>query len=248
MLTFEQVRDWVRGKYGPRYAERRISDSGFAYLVATQPDAYFDGGDMLYGNGPDLVVKRTGAVWQFGSHPMFLPLYEAGTEDDFRRRMAAILPGWDPDRPQETIPLPVSPTPMSPPAASPPHAPAPPGFGPPLPLHPPAAPMYAPGVYAPAPPVLPEGPEFLAADARNAVLVDAAGIAFDQEGRRADFAWSEIQTVHHTSRGSCLLVGVVHANGMFYECRVGARRQARLREWCAQIAPVLGFYLGGRTV
>ncbi len=90
------------------------------------------------------------------------------------------------------------------------------------------------------------GPEFAAADTKNAVLVDPQGICFDQEGRHAAFAWPEIRTVHHTVRGTCLMVGVVHANGAFYECRVSAKRQARVREWSTHLPPVLAFYLAGR--
>ncbi|MGW0701357.1 hypothetical protein ACWD0A_18985 [Streptomyces sp. NPDC002867] len=99
---------------------------------------------------------------------------------------------------------------------------------------------------APAPPYAPAGPEFIAADAHNAVLVDAAGICFDQGALHAEFAWHEVRGVRHEVRGLCLVVTVAHTNGMLYECRVGVRRRARLREWSAGLVPVLGHYLGGR--
>jgi hypothetical protein len=252
VLTYEQVREWVRGRYGPLHAERRITDIGYAYTVTTQPDAYLDGdaSAMTYGNGPDLVVKRTGAVWQFGSSPMLMPLYDVRSEDDLRRAMAALLPGWDPDRPHGSLPLtqvqpafpPVAPAyPASPPAPS-----AYPAAAPAYPMSPAAAPAYpmnplAPPVY----PAVPQGPEFVAADADNAVLVDAVGVSFDQRDVVTDFTWQDVHAVHHTVRGLCLLVGVTHRNGVFHECRVGAGRQKKLREWSQQLAVTLGHYRGG---
>ncbi|MGN9792353.1 hypothetical protein ACTMTU_14820 [Streptomyces sp. OZ13] len=242
MLTYEQVRDWVRGRYGPRHAERRITDIGYAYSVSTQPDAYLDGDTsaMTYGNGPDLVVKRTGAVWQFGSGPELMPLYDVRSEDELRRAMAALLPGWDPDRPHATVPL----TQARP--GFPPVAPAYPA-GPPAPAAYPAAPPAYPGSppAPPAYPAAPQGPEFVAADADNAVLVDAVGVSFDQRDVVTDFAWQDVHAVHHTVRGLCLLVGVTHRNGVFHECRVGAGRQKKLREWSQQLALTLGHYRGG---
>lgn len=234
MLSPQQLGEWVRATYGPRHADRRVSDIGFAWLIDTQPDAYLDGDTsaMTWGGGPVIVVKRTGAVWHTGSNPMFFPLYEARTEEEFRRAMAAAMPQCDPDRPPETIPV-TAPVPQPSPQPSPQGtfgAPYDPAFGP---------------AYAPAPPLA--GPEFMVADARNAVLVDASGVSFDQGALHVEFAWSEIHTVHHMPRGLLLMVGVAHANGTFYECGVGARRQARLREWTAQLAPVLGHYLANRA-
>ncbi|GGT10792.1 hypothetical protein GCM10010271_11650 [Streptomyces kurssanovii] len=306
MLTYEQVRDWVHGRYGPRHAERRITDIGYAYAVSTQPDAYLDGDTsaMTYGNGPELVVKRTGAVWQFGSGPATMPLYDVRSEDELRRAMAALLPGCDPDRPHESVPMtqaqigfpPVAPAypasppappaypaspaapayPMSPagPPAHPMSPPAPPAYpaspaapaypmspaGPPAhPMSPAALPAYpmnpaAPAAYPmnpvapaayPGNPAAPQGPEFVAADADNAVLVDAVGVSFDQRDVVTDFVWQDVQAVHHTVRGLCLLVGVTHRNGVFHECRVGAGRQKKLREWSQQLALTLGHYRGG---
>lgn len=262
MLTYEQVRDWVRGRYGPRHAERRITDLGYAYAVSTQPDAYLDGDTsaMTFGNGPDLVVKRTGAVWQFGSGPSLMPLYDVRSEDELRRAMAALLPGCDPDRPHESVPLtqaqpgfgpaypPYPAHPASPPAypvnpSAPPAHPMNPAVGPAVPPAYPVNPA-APAAYPMSPPA-PQGPEFVAADADNAVLVDAVGISFDQRDVVTDFAWQDVQAVHHTVRGLCLLVGVTHRNGVFHECRVGAGRQKKLREWTQQLALTLGHYRGG---
>ena len=117
----------------------------------------------------------------------------------------------------------------------------------PAPAAAPVPPAPAPAAAAPTAAHAPAvGPEFAAADTKNAVLVDPQGVCFDQEGRHAAFAWPEIRTVHHTVRGTCLMVGVVHANGAFYECRVSAKRQARVREWSTHLPQVLAFYLAGR--
>ncbi|MFF8842677.1 hypothetical protein ACF08N_08060 [Streptomyces sp. NPDC015127] len=106
-LPYPQLCAWVRTTYATPRPERRIRDVGFAYLVDTQPEAYLDGdaSAMTYGGGPVLVVKRDGAIWDFGSQPMFAPLYEARTEEEFRRAMARVAPEWDPDRPWSRVPF-----------------------------------------------------------------------------------------------------------------------------------------------
>ncbi|NUL04835.1 hypothetical protein HRW07_16700 [Streptomyces lunaelactis] len=60
---------------------------------------------MTYGNGPVIVVKRTGGVWEFGSNPAVFPLYAARTEAEFRRAMRQALPQSDPDKAPQTIPF-----------------------------------------------------------------------------------------------------------------------------------------------
>lgn len=125
------------------------------------------------------------------------------------------------------------------------------GFGPPPPAFAPApvpAPMSpVPGPPAPGPPVA-AGPDFLAADRRNAVVVDAEGVSLECNGATLDFPWRDIQTVHYKPGpgGQVLMVAVVLPDGRFYEGVVAARNQAKLQEWFAQLAPVLGFYLAGR--
>ncbi|MGW7199598.1 hypothetical protein [Streptomyces chryseus] len=132
-----------------------------------------------------------------------------------------------------------------PPHASPPHAPSPYG-APPTPPSP-----YAPSPYAPHPPAPPApapGPDFLAADRRNAVVVDAEGVSLESNGATLDFPWRDIATVHYKPGpgGEVLMVAVVLPDGRFYEGVVVARNRAKLQEWCAQLAPVLGHYLAGR--
>lgn len=124
-----------------------------------------------------------------------------------------------------------------------------PGFGPPppqyAPPHPPAQPPYAPVPGQPVPPQpVPAGPEFLAVDKRNAVVVDASGVVFEMSGLTIEFRWPEIRGVHYKASpdGKALMVAVVHMDGRFYECVVVAKPRTRLQEWFPQLAWVLGHY------
>ncbi|MFF5843656.1 hypothetical protein ACFY74_19525 [Streptomyces massasporeus] len=136
-----------------------------------------------------------------------------------------------------------------------------PGFGPPPPQYAPAPPQYAPAPppqapapspyataqpYVQAPPQQPAaaGPDFLAVDKRNAVVVDASGVAFETSGLTVEFRWPEIRSVHYRASpdGKALMVAVVHMDGRFYECVVEARPRTRLQEWFPQLAWVLGHY------
>ncbi|MET9763860.1 hypothetical protein ABZ016_33230 [Streptomyces sp. NPDC006372] len=130
-----------------------------------------------------------------------------------------------------------------------------PGFGPPPPQYAPAQPSYAPppSPYPPAPPVYaqappqqpaPAGPDFLAVDKRNAVVVDASGVAFESSGLSIEFRWPEIRSVHYQASpsGKALMVAVIHVDGRFFECVVEAKPRSRLQEWFPQLAWVLGHY------
>ncbi|MEU3887459.1 hypothetical protein [Streptomyces sp. NPDC029041] len=142
-----------------------------------------------------------------------------------------------------------------------------PGFGPPPPHYAPAPPPYAAPrqpPYAQAPPRQPPyahapqqpsyvqappqpaagGPDFLAVDKRNAVVVDAAGVAFESSGLSIEFRWPEIRSVHYqaSASGKALMVAVVHVDGRFFECVVEAKPRSRLQEWFPQLARVLGHY------
>ncbi|GHE33491.1 hypothetical protein [Streptomyces capitiformicae] len=143
---------------------------------------------------------------------------------------------------------------MTPPAAPPP------GFGPPPqpyapqpqgpPQQPYAYPQAAqppqpygyPGVGAGAP--VAEGPEFLAVDCHNSVVVDVSGVAFEDHGISVDFPWPEIRSVHYKAspNGKALMVAVIHLDGRFYECTVEAKPRERLHQWFGQLAQVLGYY------
>ncbi|WP_327317545.1 hypothetical protein [Streptomyces sp. NBC_01235] len=116
--------------------------------------------------------------------------------------------------------------------STPPPPPTPPGFGPP-------PPQYAPQTGPPQP-----GPEFLAVDKHNSVVVDAAGVAFEMYDITVDFPWPEIRSVHYKASpdGKALMVAVVHVDGRVYECVVTAKPRERLQGWFAQLAWVLGYY------
>ncbi|GAA1527140.1 hypothetical protein GCM10009730_39980 [Streptomyces albidochromogenes] len=132
----------------------------------------------------------------------------------------------------------------------PPHPPQQQGFGPPPPAFAPA-PMPAPGAFpAPAAPAapMPAGPDFLAADRRNALVVDAEGVSLESNGATLDFPWRDIATVHYKPGpgGEVLMVAVVLPDGRFYEGVVVARNRAKLHEWFAELGAVLAHYLAGR--
>lgn len=95
----------------------------------------------------------------------------------------------------------------------------------------------------PAPPVA-SGPEFLAVDRHNSVVIDPSGVAFEDHGLSVDFPWPEIRSVHYKSNpsGKALMVAVVLVDGHFYECSVDAKPRERLHQWFAQLAHVLGYY------
>ncbi|WP_406153848.1 hypothetical protein OG217_13400 [Streptomyces sp. NBC_01023] len=143
-------------------------------------------------------------------------------------------------------PGPYPPPPHQPPSHQPPPQPQQ-AFGPPPPhlyaLAPPPAQQqpYGPASFA-------GGPDFLATDRHNAVVVDSEGVSFERNGRTADFGWSHIRSVPYKGSygGTTLMVAVVLGDGMFYECAVEARNSAKLQQWFAELAPVLGYYLGGR--
>ncbi|OQR61812.1 hypothetical protein B6E66_22750 [Streptomyces maremycinicus] len=146
------------------------------------------------------------------------------------------------------------------PRPTPPAPPPQPGFGPPLPQYAPGGPPpplspapsvpppYTPSPYA-AQPYAPQaepppGPEFLAVDKHNSVVVDAAGVAFEMYDITVEFPWPEIRSVHYKASpdGKALMVAVVHLDGRVYECVVTAKPRERMQGWFAQLAWVLGHY------
>ncbi|MFI1503524.1 hypothetical protein [Streptomyces sp. NPDC020597] len=114
----------------------------------------------------------------------------------------------------------------------PPPPSTPPGFGPPPPQ------------YAQQQQHQPAGPDFTAVDKHNAIVVDAAGVAFEMYDITVDFPWPEIRSVHYKAspNGKALMVAVVHVDGRVYECVVTARPKDRLHTWFPQLAWVLAHY------
>jgi hypothetical protein len=84
----------------------------------------------------------------------------------------------------------------------------------------------------------------MAVDRHNSVVVDSAGVAFEDHGRSAEFPWHEIRSVHYKAgpNGKTLMVAVIHLDSRFYECVVDAKGRDQLAQWFAQLAPVLGYY------
>lgn len=145
--------------------------------------------------------------------------------------------------------------PPPPPYTPPPTPPGPPYPPPQQPYAQPPQPYAQQQPYAPpqqpyAPPQQqpygqsPQGPEFLAVDRHNSVVVDAGGVAFEDHGVSVDFSWPEIRSVHYkaSGNGKALMVAVVHLDGDFFECSVEARPRERLHQWFAHLAQVLGYY------
>jgi hypothetical protein len=84
----------------------------------------------------------------------------------------------------------------------------------------------------------------MAVDRHNSIVVDSAGVTFEVNGVSAEFPWQEVRSVHYrpSPSGKHLMMGVVHLDGLFYECVVEAKPRARIQEWFAQLPAVLGYY------
>jgi hypothetical protein len=106
-VDHERLVWWLRNTTGWQHIEARIVDLGWAFAVSTQPDEYHATGSptaMTYGNGPMVVVKRTGGAWRLTSQPAMFPAFSAATEDDFWRVLREVAPYLDPNNPPEQIP------------------------------------------------------------------------------------------------------------------------------------------------
>ena len=84
----------------------------------------------------------------------------------------------------------------------------------------------------------------MAVDRHNSIVVDSAGVAFEDHGHSAEFPWHEIRSVHYKAgpNGKTLMMAVIHLDGRFYECVVDAKGRELLGQWFAQLAPILGYY------
>ncbi|WP_338700803.1 hypothetical protein V2W30_27905 [Streptomyces sp. Q6] len=111
------------------------------------------------------------------------------------------------------------------------------GFGAPPPAFQPAPP--------PPPPVVP-GPEFVAADEYNGLVVDSEGAHFEQGPHAIDLPWSRLRTVHFQPLPSGLSVTAVTHDGPVFACQVRARRRSQVATWSAELGAVLQHYLQGR--
>jgi hypothetical protein len=104
-VTRDRVVGYAAAVYGPRHAEGRVSETAFGFWVNTQPDAYMDGNEwaMTYGNGPTLIMKSNGSIWNLASNPDSLPLYNATSEQEFYDTYRRILRDFDPNKPSSWL-------------------------------------------------------------------------------------------------------------------------------------------------
>ncbi|MEU6845064.1 hypothetical protein ABZ930_24645 [Streptomyces sp. NPDC046716] len=124
------------------------------------------------------------------------------------------------------------------------------GFGPPPsvpppPAHPPAFPP-PPSVPPAVGPGAAPGPEFIAADERNGLVVDSDGVHFEQGPHSIDLPWAYVRTVRFQPVPDGLYVTAVMTDGPVYECRVRARRRSLATQWSTELTGVLHHYLAGR--
>ncbi|MFF6785622.1 hypothetical protein [Streptomyces sp. NPDC012510] len=156
--------------------------------------------------------------------------------------------GFGPPPPPYAPPGP-PPQPYAPPAqpyAQPPQPyaqPPQPHAQPPQPYGHPAPQPYAPQPQAGVAPGA-QGPEFLAVDRHNSVVIDDNGVAFEDHGVAVDFPWPEVRSVHYkaSANGKSLMVAVIHVDGSFFECTVEAKPRERLCQWFGHLAQVLSYY------
>ncbi|MCQ4206722.1 hypothetical protein [Streptomyces longispororuber] len=115
---------------------------------------------------------------------------------------------------------------------------APGGFGAPPPMFQPVpVPVASPGT----------GPEFVAADQYNGLVVDADGVHLEQGPHAIDLPWARLRTVQFQPLDAGVSVTAVTVDGPVYTCAVRARRRSQARTWCAELPPVLAHYLRGRA-
>ncbi len=134
--------------------------------------------------------------------------------------------------------------------------PPPPAYGSQAPAHAsPPPPTHVPGpppTHVPGPPPayvpgqipqpVPAGPEFVAFDKTNALVIDGEGVSFDLGGQITDHAWQHITQLHYTAQGTFLRVGITHTAGWFHECVINAKKQQKMIEWLTQLGPVAAYY------
>ncbi|MGY0018834.1 hypothetical protein [Streptomyces sp. cg35] len=108
------------------------------------------------------------------------------------------------------------------------------GFGPPPPT------------FDPTPPAPPAGPEFVAADEYNGLVIDSEGVHFEQGPHSVELPWEAVRTVQFQPLDAGLSVTAVTLEGHLYVCRVRARRRSQVPTWCTDLAGVLHHYLQGR--
>ena len=86
MIDREFAVNFCKEKFNDEYTDERIRETPIMFLVNPQPTKYFetkDFHDMMIGSGPYVILKETGEVTNYGSNPIWFPLYEAQTMEEF---------------------------------------------------------------------------------------------------------------------------------------------------------------------
>ncbi|MEV5612144.1 hypothetical protein [Streptomyces sp. NPDC052225] len=91
------------------------------------------------------------------------------------------------------------------------------------------------------------GPEFVAADEYNGLVIDAEGAHFEQGPHAIDLPWAQLRTVHFQPLPSGLSVTAVTVEGPVFACQVRARRRSQVPAWSGELGAVLQHYLQGRV-
>lgn len=125
--------------------------------------------------------------------------------------------------------------------------PAPPAYPPAPPVLPP--PSLGPSPYAPGAAIPPmgagAGPDFLAMDRRNAVVLDSEGMSLGSDGSTVTFPWPAIDVAwceQGPGRGHVLVVALALHDGTVHSCEVTTRDPAELAAWIGQFNATLAYW------
>jgi serine/threonine protein kinase len=256
---------------GPRVLDfslaRVLPDPGFgtAGFLAPEQVAGLDAGPAadVFALGAVLAAAAGGSAPGPGPGPVagaglaalpepLRPVAAACLEHDPGRRPdTAQLLDWLSPLPPVQTPAPAPPPAPAPSTAQP--APASPPPPPPLPSvpppYPPALPPLPPSPYAPGAAIPPmgagAGPEFLAMDRRNAVVLDGQGMSIGADGSTVSFPWPAIDVAwceKAPGRGHVLAVALALHDGTVHSCEVTTRDPAELAAWISQFNATLEFW------
>jgi hypothetical protein len=112
-------RKWLSLRYGWPVFAVQITDHGYAFSAYHEPDPYAPvRTDGYRGNGPVIIIKRTGAVWRLGTDSTFFPVFGARDEKGCYAALATVMPGRDLSQPDDTMPVSIAQEEAQPPQGS----------------------------------------------------------------------------------------------------------------------------------
>ncbi|MFN8015413.1 MAG: hypothetical protein U0R17_02240 [Acidimicrobiia bacterium] len=94
MIDKDFVVEFCKENFNDDYTEERIRETPIMFLVNPQPTKYFetnDYRDMMIGSGPYVILKETGEVTNYGSNPIWFPLYDAQTMEEYESAKKAVF-------------------------------------------------------------------------------------------------------------------------------------------------------------